>query len=198
MVTDYNDRQEMKKKIRKIEEEKIMKRIMRRWAGITFAILFCVVNAVPAMAASSQYSAAVSNYRSYMRQQNGRYKIADIDGNGIPELLAHTWRNEVYTYNLKTGKRICLGAIAYGKGYNLPITYSQKCHTVMLCSYNTGGGIKEIYKINGLKSTRVVRTEAFNGKFESGYKVNGKKVNQSVYNKKISIYMKNAVDFNVR
>lgn len=175
-----------------------MKKIIRKWFSIILIVSLCMTTTTPAMAASSKYNEAVSNYRRYMRMQNGRYKIVDIDGNGIPELLVHTWRNEIYTYNSKTGKRVRLGAIAYGKGYNLPITYSKKCHTVMLNSANTGGSIKEIYKINGLKSKRLVRAEAFNGKFESGYKVNGKKVNRSVYNKKISMYMKKAVDFNVR
>ena len=92
---------------------------------------------------------------------------------------------------------VCVGALAYGKGYNMPIVYSKTSHTVMISSANTGGSIKEIYKINGVKSRRVVKAEAFNGKFDNGYKVNGKKVSQYTYNKSINKYMKRAINFKV-
>lgn len=175
-----------------------MKKIMRKYFSITLVVLLCILNATSAMAASSRYSRAVASYQRYMRMQNGRYRIVDIDGNGIPELLAHTWRNEVYTYNPKTGKMVCVGAIAYGKGYNMPIVYSKTSHTVMISSYNTGGSVREIYKINGVKFRRLVEAEAFNGKFDNGYKVNGKRVSQYTYNKSISRYMKKPINFNVR
>ncbi len=176
-----------------------MKKIIRQWFSIILVVLVCVMAATPTMAASSKYKAAVSNYRRYIRTESGRYMIVDIDGNGIPELLAHTsWRNEIYTYNPKTRKRVCIGTIAYGKGYNMPIKYSKKCHTVMISNANTGGSISDIYKINGVKSKRVVRAESFNGRFENGCKINGKKVSSSVYDKMIRKYMKKSINFNVK
>lgn len=150
---------------------------------------------VPTMAASAKYNAAVASYRSYVRGKRGNYKIVDIDGNGIPELIMHncSWGlNEVRTYNPKTRKNIRLGSIGYGKGYNMVMKYSRKCHTVMLSNYNTGGAMYYIYKIKGTKSTRVVKAEAFNGKFDSGYKINGRKVSHSTYNRMINKYMKNS------
>ena len=100
--------------------------------------------------------------------------------------------NEVRTYNPKTRKNVRVGSIGYGKGYNLPIKYSRSCHTVMVCNANTGGSEYYIYKIKGTKATRVVRAERFNGKFKSGYAINGRKVGYSTYNRTINRYMKNA------
>ena len=88
-------------------------------------------------------------------------------------------------------------AYAASSKYYLPIVYSRKTHCVMISSANTGSNIKEIYKINGTKAKMVVRTEAFNGKFDSGYEVNGKKVRKSTYNKMIKKYMKKTVTMKI-
>ena len=92
-----------------------MKKIIRKWFSIILIVSLCMTTTTPAMAASSKYNEAVSNYRRYMRMQNGRYKIVDIDGNGIPELLTHTWRNEIYTYNPKLGREYVWGQLHMGR-----------------------------------------------------------------------------------
>ena len=178
-----------------------MKKKMKQLCCILTAVILCLSMLTPVYAASSKYNTAVKKYRKYMNSENSSnkcYKIVDIDGNGVPELLFHTWTdNRVCTYNPKTKRVVCLGIIGCGKGYYLPIAYSRKTHCVMISNANTGGNIKEIYKINGTKAKLVVRAEAFNGKFDSGYKVNGKKVRKSTYNKMIKKYMKKTVTMNI-
>ena len=173
-----------------------MKKRAKQLCCILLTVILCTGMTVPAMAASSRYyNAAVSSYRNYMRGKRGSYRIVDVDGNGIPELLMHNSSagiNEVRTYNPRTRRNVCVGSIGYGKGYNLPIKYSRKCHTVMVCNANTGGNIYYIYKINGTKATRVVKAERFNGKFQRGYRINGRKVSGTTYNRTVNNYMKNA------
>ncbi len=178
-----------------------MKKRMKKWFCIVLTIITCMTMYTPVMAASAKYNAAVSSYRRYMANlwgSNKSYKIVDIDGNGIPELIAHTWtENSICTYNPRTKRTVCVASIGCGKGYYLPILYSKKTHTVMICSASTGGNTKEIYKISGTRAKLVLRAEAFNGKFESGYKVNGRKVSRYTYNKRINKYMKRAVTLTI-
>ena len=179
----------------KTTKQTVLKKKAKQLCCILLAAILCIGMTVPVMAASSKYNAAVSSYKKYMRGKRGSYKIVDVDGNGIPELLMHNSSagiNEVRTYNPKTRKNVRVGSIGYGKGYNLPIKYSRSCHTVMVCNANTGGSEYYIYKIKGTKATRVVRAERFNGKFKSGYAINGRKVGYSTYNRTINRYMKNA------
>ena len=176
-------------------KQAVLKKKAKQLCCILLTVILCMGMTVPVMAASSKYNAAVSSYKKYMRGKRGSYKIVDVDGNGIPELLMHNSSagiNEVRTYNPKTRKNVRVGSIGYGKGYNLPIKYTRSCHTVMVCNANTGGSEYYIYKIKGTKATRVVRAERFNGKFKSGYAINGRKVSYSTYNKTINRYMKNA------
>ena len=120
-----------------------MKKKVKQLCCILLAVILCMGMTVPAMAASSRYyNAAVSSYKKYVKGKRGSYKIVDIDGNGIPELLMHNSSagiNEIRTYNPKTRKNVRAASVGYGKGYNFPIKYSRTCHTVMLCNANTGG-----------------------------------------------------------
>ena len=151
-----------------------MKKKVKQLCCILLAVILCMGMTVPAMAASSRY-----------------YN----DGNGIPELLMHNSSagiNEIRTYNPKTRKNVRAASVGYGKGYNFPIKYSRTCHTVMLCNANTGGTEYCIYRVRGTKATRIVKAERFNGRFQKGYKVNGKRVSGSTYSRSVKKYMQKA------
>lgn len=125
----------------------------------------------------------------------GSYTIVDIDGNGVPELIFHdktNYTNELRTYNPKTRKTVRLACVNMGKGYNMPAKYSKKTHTVLLPSASTGGSIERIYKVKGIKASKVCTLEGRNNKHsQSGAWVNGKKVSNSTYNRTFNKYMKN-------
>ena len=170
-----------------------MRKKVKELCCVLLAVMLCIGMSVPAMAASSKYNAAIVSYKRYMRGKNGSYRIKDIDGNGIPELIFHEsyYRNELRTYNPKTQKSVCLGYVHMGKGYNMPVKYSKRCHTVMLPSANTGGSYEVIYKVKGTKVRKICTIEGRNNKFcKSGYYINGKKVSNSTYKKTMKKYMK--------
>lgn len=62
----------------------------------------------------------------------------------------------------------------------------------MLCNANTGGTEYCIYRVRGTKATRIVKAERFNGRFQKGYKVNGKRVSGSTYSRSVKKYMQKA------
>lgn len=167
---------------------------VKKLCCVLLAVILCMGMTVTAMAASSKYNAAIASYKRYMRGKSGSYLIRDIDGNGIPELIFHEsyYRNELLTYNPKTRKSICLGYVGMGKGYNMPVRYSKRCHTVMLPNANTGGSYEVIYRVRGTKVRKICTIEGRNNKFcKFGWYINGKRVSNSTYKKIMKRYMKN-------
>ena len=168
---------------------------IKRLSCVLLAIVMCMGMTVPAMAASSKYNAAVASYKRYMRGKCGSYLIVDIDGNGVPELLFHNttgWYNEIRSYNTRAKKSVRLKSSGFGKGYNMPMKYSKRCHTVILPSASTGGGREVIYRVRGTKASKICTVETRNNKFgKSGYYISGKKVSTSAYNKTYNKYMRN-------
>lgn len=177
-----------------------MRKKMRKLCCIMLATMMCVTMSVPVMAASAKYNAAVAAYQKYLKSNSGNTWLADIDGNGVPELIMHnttTHANEVHTYNTKTKKRKCLVRKDYGRGYDSPIKYSRSKHTVLVTQADTGGYTTYIYKVKGAKATRVAKAEYINGRFarfstqyRQGYKINGKSVTKKTFNNKIKSLMK--------
>ena len=70
-------------------KQTVLKKKAKQLCCILLAAILCMGMTVSVMAASSKYNAAVSSYKKYMRGKRGSYKIVDVDGNGIPELLMH-------------------------------------------------------------------------------------------------------------
>lgn len=175
-----------------------MKKIMKKISCVVLAAFMCFTMTVPTMAASSVYREAVASYMSYMRDKTGYYKIIDVDGNGIPELLMNNRTrgynyNEIRTYNPRTKRNMNVAVVGYGKGIAMPFEVSKTCHTVMLPNANTGGLSYTIFKISGTSARKIVRADRYNGKFQTGYALNEKKVSKSKYNKTIAKYMKNSI-----
>lgn len=180
-----------------------MRKKMKKISCIILAIFLCFTTTVPTMAASSVYNAAVASYMNYMKGKSGYYKIIDVDGNGIPELLMNNRTqgycyNEIRTYNPRTRRNRNVAVIGYGKGYNMSFRVSKTCHTVMLPNGNTGGMSYTIFKISGTSARKIVQAEKFNGKFEKGYAINGKKVSKSKYDNTIAKYMKNSIEVKIK
>lgn len=173
-----------------------MKKKLKKLCCILVVFVLCFSIPVPVMAASAKYNAAVSCYKKYIGKNSGTYRIIDLDSNGIPELVMHNksnYCNEVFTYNTSTRKMKCLKSIGMGKGYNMRVQYSKGKHQVVLPTASTGGSIIYIYTVKGQKISKVLEAEYINGRFERfgseyrlGYKINGKRVSLSTYNKKLA------------
>ncbi|MCD8020772.1 MAG: hypothetical protein LUF92_14710, partial [Clostridiales bacterium] len=108
-----------------------MKKIYKKFICIILAATIMVSNGVSVAAASAtttkKYQAAVARYEKFTKKRGGNYKIVDIDGNGIPELLFHNEKNckdQVYTYNYKKNKMILLAKIDPGQNYMPGASYS--------------------------------------------------------------------------
>lgn len=177
-----------------------MRKKMKQICCILLSLIMCFGMSTPTMAASSKYKAAVASYRQLIGQSGGDYKIVDLDGNGVPELVVYNsskWANEVYTYNVNTGKKKCLKSVGVGKGYNMRAQYFKKKHQVALPTANTGGNSLYIYKIKGQSATKSLEAEYLNGRYgrfdpayRQGYKINGKRVSYATYKKKVSSALK--------
>ena len=185
-----------------------MKTKMKKLLCVLLAAVLCLGMSVPTMAASSKYKAAVKAYRKYESRYRGNGKIVDLDKNGIPELLYHNQtkgRNEIYTYNAKTKKMKLLVKVSYGgKAGSYPIKYSVKKHTVLMMQADTGGSNIYVYRIKGLKKTKLLKATYENGKFarfdptsSRSFSLNGKKVSEAKYNQKLNSYMKYMKDLKI-
>lgn len=71
-------------------KQTVLKKKAKQLCCILLTAILCIGMTLPVMAASSKYNAAVSSYKKYMKGKRGSYKIVDVDGNGIPELLSIT------------------------------------------------------------------------------------------------------------
>lgn len=177
-----------------------MRKRMKQLCSILLAMMLCISMSVPTMAASAKYNAAVASYRQLINQSSGRYKVIDLDRNGIPELIVYNsskWANEVYTYNAGTGKKKRLKSVQVGKSYNARAQYSKRKHQVAFYTSNTGGSTTYVYTVKGLKATKSLEAEYLNGRYgrfdpayRMGFKINGNRVSQSTYNKKINAALK--------
>ena len=72
----------------KTTKQTMLKEKAKQLCCILLAAILCIGMTIPVMV-RHQYNAAVSSYKKYMRGKRGSYKIVDVDGNGIPELLMH-------------------------------------------------------------------------------------------------------------
>ena len=177
-----------------------MRKRMKQLSCILLAMMLCISMSVPTMAASAKYNRAVASYRQLINQSGGEYKVIDLDGNGIPELVVYNkskWANEVYTYNASTGKKKCLKSIGVGKSYSARAQYSKSKHQVAFFTANTGGSTEYGYTIKGQKGTKSLEAEYLNGRFgrfdpayRAGYKINGTRVSYATYQKKLSSALK--------
>lgn len=180
------------------------KRMVSLFLLVVLSVGLIAGTAAPAQAASAA-TKAKQKYKSYVTKKNGSYRMAsciDIDGNGIPELLYQDWsttstsgKNYVYTYNKSTKKMIKLASLDSGKGgSSYAPYYNKKKHMVALPFFTTGDGKYVFYKVSGTKMTK--DSTYYAKRYYAGrtnkwkYTINGKKVSQSAYNKKLKAKLK--------
>lgn len=129
---------------------------------------------------------ATEKYKNYVKNLwNCKYKIIDVDKNGIPELLikdSDNYKVIAYTYNSKSNKMVKIKSLSFGKGGMLK--YNTKSHCLSFVTADTGGFREYIYKLSGTR-LKAVRTITYNnGKFgKQGYKIKKKKISSSKYKK---------------
>lgn len=129
---------------------------------------------------------ATEKYKNYVKNLwNCKYKIIDVDKNGIPELLIKdndNYKVIAYTYNSKSNKMVKIKSLSFGKGGMLK--YNTKSHCLSFVTADTGGFREYIYKLSGTR-LKAVRTITYNnGKFgKQGYKIKKKKISSAKYKK---------------
>lgn len=92
-------------------KQTVLKKKAKQLCCILLTAILCIGMTLPVMAASSKYNAAVSSYKKYMKGKRGSYKIVDVDGNGIPELLMHNSSAGIneFGYLQSKNKKKCKG-----------------------------------------------------------------------------------------
>lgn len=168
-----------------------------------FSLLFIsvlVLNNFTYVNAISKDVKAKKAYEIYMQKYpdgyNGYYKIADIDKNGIPELLCHADNKYILcTYNDKTKKVIVLKNISAAKDNDSFFRYNISKKQVYFSVVTTKTSEDIFVKVNGKKAPIAKRFEI---KWNGGaagtniytHYVNGKKVSENVYKKKLDKALK--------
>ncbi|MBR0382597.1 MAG: hypothetical protein IJH71_09190 [Eubacterium sp.] len=126
----------------------------------------------------------------------GRYKVVDIDRNGVPDLMYnYHGRMMLFTYNKKTKKVVRVKYMASQSQYNAPMYYnSKKKMFVMVTSDNYGSQTYRFFKLSGTKVSSKGTCSCTNSTYgKTVYRVKGKVVSRSKYNKQVKIMLKGYV-----
>lgn len=141
----------------------------------------------------ANYRAALAEYFNFLQQNlvtTGTQvaALADIDANGIPELLIGPSANldkALYTYSPNSGRMIEVMDMTGGKGYAMPIYYDASTHQVVYTQADTGGGSYNFYYISGSKMSLQTTYRRNNGKFndfgQEEFFINGRQYGSAEY-----------------
>lgn len=145
---------------------------------------------------SENYIKAETAYKDWLRKQNhsawiSRYEIADIDGNGIPELMvtgyAFDVASTVYTYDTRTSKMKKLVSAYLGRASN-GLFYNPAKKMFYLVSSTTTDLIYTVYKYSDGKLKKTDKysyhVDKMSAKWKTTYKISGKKYTQAKWNSK--------------
>lgn len=172
-----------------------MKKLSKILFGVIAAFILCItsVNFSEASIKTDQKN-AIKAYRSLVQDGSCYYKIVDINGDKVKDLLLMEKQNEyndggyykVYTY--RNGKLKCLKKFDYARGGNL--YYNTKKHMVIMVRGLFGGRETYVYTVqkNSLKRTKKysIDYDRSSGKNKTIYRINDKKVSKSKYLKTLS------------
>ncbi len=170
-----------------------MKKIWKKVLCLCLVFALCFGIRVPSMAASKKYTAASNSYKAYVKKNKGKYdktkyKIVDIDKNGIPELVIHNGKreqNEVYTYNYSKRKMVLLKRKDYLRLYNGGVGYSTSKKSFVLSAAGFRVWYYDFYKVSGTTVKKVASfTEEYDRNGRYYYCLNGKKVSKKTYQAK--------------
>ena len=172
-----------------------MKKYKKILFGVIAALVLCVtsVNFSEASVKTDQKN-AIKAYRSLVQDGSCYYKIVDINGDNVKDLLlmdksyeyAEVGYYKVYTY--RNGKLKCLKKFDYCRGGNL--YYNTKKHMVIMVRGLLGG--RETYVYTAQKTSlkqikRFTESHPFVGNTRKYiYEIDNKKVSKSKYLKTLS------------
>ena len=148
-----------------------------------FSLIMGIATIFPVQANATVSSDAKAAYQKKMNNYSSstKYKIIDIDKNGIPELLVADYMEPtVFTYNKKSGK---IKKLMAGFSYDT-IYYSTRKHMAVVINHGSGWTWYKFYKISGLKAKKKAIYKYQKVYVQSGgksknywkYTINGKKV----------------------
>lgn len=167
-----------------------MKKIAKILFGMITVFILCITSLNFSEASIKQdQKNAVKKYYALMKNGSGDYKIVDINGDKVKDLLwidTSTGYYKVYTY--RNSKLKCLKKFDYCRGGNL--YYNTKKHMVIMVRGLFGGRETYVYTAqkNSLKkiSKFTIDYEATSTGKKTIYRINGKKVSKSKYIKTLS------------
>lgn len=167
-----------------------MKKIAKILFGMITVFILCITSLNFSEASIKQdQKNAVKKYYALMKKGSGDYKIVDINGDKVKDLLwidTSTGYYKVYTY--RNSKLKCLKKFDYCRGGNL--YYNTKKHMVIMVRGLLGGRETYVYTAqkNSLKkiSKFTIDYEATSTGKKTIYRINGKKVSKSKYIKTLS------------
>ncbi len=134
-------------------------------------------------------------YRKYISflEENigsiGNCDGADIDGNGLIDLLIENYNGNVavFTYNEQFGIYELYSA-PKGKGYNMEVYYDLDSHELISPSGSTGDITYKTVKISYSGSTVTSELIRYNGKFDEGCFLDGQQITEDEYNRIVDSY----------
>ena len=171
-----------------------MKKFSKILFGVIAAFILCItsVNFSEASIKTDQKN-AIKKYHSLVKNDSCYYKIVDINGDKVKDLLLmDKYRTDegayykVYTY--RNGKLKCLKKFDYCRGGNL--YYNTKKHMVIMVRGQFGGHDTYVYTVqkNSVKKIKkFTESHLFIGNSRKYiYEIDNKKVSKSKYLKTLS------------
>ena len=177
-----------------------MKQLISKTSAMLLLICLLVssvnVQAADVVVKSEKYIKAETTYKNWLNKQShsawiNRYEIADIDGNGIPELMvtgyAFDAASTVYTYDTRTSKMKKLVSAYLGRSSN-GLFYNPAKKMFYLVSSTTADIIYTVYKYSDGKLTKIDKyswhVDKMSVKWKTTYKISGKKYTRAKWNSK--------------
>lgn len=167
-----------------------MKKIAKILFGMITVFILCITSLNFSEASVKQdQKNAVKKYYALMKNGSGDYKIVDINGDKVKDLLwidTSTGYYKVYTY--RNSKLKCLKKFDYCRGGNL--YYNTKKHMVIMVRGQFGGHETYVYtaqKTSLKQIKRFTESHLFVGNTRKYiYEIDNKKVSKSKYLKTLS------------
>ncbi len=140
----------------------------------------------------SREAKTYSKYISFLKENAssiGQCDAADINGDGILDLVIENFSNDaaVYTYNDQYGIYE-LYRQPKGKGSNMDVYYSVKNQLVIFPAENTGGSTHTTVNFTPEETYISCQLVYNNGKFDTGCFRNGEEITYEEYTKTVSSY----------
>lgn len=167
-----------------------MKKIAKMLFGMITVFILCVTSLNFSEASIKQdQKNATKKYYALMKKGSGDYKIVDINGDKVKDLLwmdTSTGYYKVYTY--RNSKLKCLKKFDYCRGGN--IYYNTKKHMVIMVRGQFGGRETYVYSAQKTSLKKIKKFDTYHEMVgntrKTIYRIDNKKVSKSKYLKTLS------------